>query len=90
MVRNDWISTALLALLLGGLLYVNIWQATEVTRMAREVLMEVGELKTQWVSGGQTRSVTTARNVGESVADWQKRHFDAVVARMEQYPPDEE
>lgn len=50
--------------------------------------MVAGELSSSWVSGGVVRTVTTTRNENETVAAWQQRHFDAVKARMDQYPPD--
>lgn len=54
------------------------------------------ELKTSYLSGyndaGHTQPayevVTTTRNApSETVSQWQERHFDAVIARMEIVPP---
>lgn len=43
---------------------------------------------TTWKSGGTPHSVSTTQNAGETVEHWVARHFDAVKARMKQYPPD--
>jgi hypothetical protein len=89
-VRKEWLSTLLLAILLGALVFLSAQEVfiLERIRAQRVVFMEAGELSSSWVSGGATKTVTTTRLSGEAVADWQKRHFDAVKARMEQYPPD--
>lgn len=54
------------------------------------VQVEAGEMKTTWKSGGVEQEVRTARNPGESLESWQERHFEAVRAKQEQFPPDAE
>lgn len=50
--------------------------------------VEVGAMKTTWMSGGVQREVRTTQNAGESLADFQARHFAAVVAKQAEFPPD--
>lgn len=45
-------------------------------------------LITTWQSGGETYSVATYKNLGESTADWIARHFARVASKMDQYPPE--
>jgi hypothetical protein len=57
-------------------------------RIARVVGLEVETVTTKWVSGGQSREVTTTQKLGESLKSWQERHFEAVRAAQNIYPPD--
>lgn len=43
---------------------------------------------TTWKSGGVVKEVRTTPNPGESLADFQDRHFAAVRAKQADFPPD--
>lgn len=86
-MRSEYLSTFFLALLLGAIVYLECREVVALERIGA-AYMTAGDLSTSWISGGTVRTVTTARGVGESVSAWQDRHFAAVKARMDQYPPD--
>lgn len=88
-MRKDIASTVFLALTLGALVFLSARQVFILEHLRMQgASMVAGELSSSWVSGGVVRTVTTTRNENETVAAWQQRHFDAVKARMDQYPPD--
>jgi hypothetical protein len=89
-VKSEAFSTLLLAILLGAIVYLDCAQVTllEHLRVQQGEVVVPGSLSSSWVSSGITRTVTTTRNVNETVAQWQDRHFAAVKERMDQYPPD--
>jgi hypothetical protein len=51
-------------------------------------LPRIREMTTSWISGGVTRSTTTAHQDNWTLAQWQDRHFNAVKADQVTYPPD--
>lgn len=50
--------------------------------------VEVGEVRTVWMSGGVQREVRTQQEPGETAAQHEERHFAAVRAKRLEYPPD--
>lgn len=69
---------------------VAVYVARVEHRLENLEQVEAGEMKTTWKSGGVEQEVRTARNPGESLESWQERHFEAVRAKQEQFPPDAE
>lgn len=49
---------------------------------------DMSTVKSEWVSGGMTKSVTTTQLDGESAQDFASRHKAAVDAVKAIYPPD--
>lgn len=90
-MRATWSAT--LCLLLGCVLVVE-WQQYKTLQSvapAYPILIskqEAEQLVTTWMSGGSQRATVTTRKLGESNADWQKRHFDAVKKDQITWPPD--
>lgn len=82
-MRNTAILVLALALAVGYAVYVE-----RELQSLRDLTMEVGEMRTTWVSGGQRREVTTYREPGESNTDWLARHVEAVQIAQAQHPPD--
>ena len=60
---------------------------SRLARLRVAVLLE-GEMKTEWTSGGERKSVVTYREPGESNADWLARHVEAVQTKQAEFPPD--
>ena len=81
--------------LVAGLLLSLHWRADDlegrVDAAEKRTRPEVGTMTTSYVdTTGQTRTVITSRKPGEDEAAFRQRHFDAVTAMQEQYPPQEE
>lgn len=57
-------------------------------RIAALETVEAGVMKTTWLSGGIQREVRSTQNPGESLADFQDRHFAAVRLKQADFPPD--
>lgn len=57
-------------------------------RIAAIEHLETKTMKTTWMSGNVQREVRTTQNTGESLADFQDRHFAAVRAKQADFPPD--
>lgn len=63
-----------------------VWHVESRLRHLSSV--EALEMLTAWMSGGVTKQVRSEQMPGESLADFQDRHFAAVRAKQVNFPPD--
>ena len=47
------------------------------------------QLEAEWKHNGQTKKVTTTRNVGESDIEFWERHWTEVYEAQQEFPPDD-
>lgn len=92
-VRNPRITPctvrAITAVLLSvALMGAYVWRVEH--RLANLETLAEHEVKTTWKSGGVEKEVRTTRNVGETLEQWQDRHFALVRERQAEFPPDSE
>lgn len=78
-------------LTVGGFLVETRREVDELQRaVLAEEIAKMQVLKTEWQHGGDTITVETPRNPGETSAAWAERHRVAVAEMKVEFPPDPE